>query len=168
MRLKLVDLDARTRNFMLDEFDSDHNVYRSPRLRPNAMGDYVGLLRRALKESDEGWLAGEIRRSNLIREHDDRGNKVPFNAAETLACDQFNRYYMRALCLRAIEDGIEELEVYRARDVDEARGESLQMVGRRFAPGFLLEVLRAEIGSATALKFPPGPNSGLSLRIPRS
>jgi len=37
------------------------------------------------------------------------------NAHEMLAEGEFNRFYIRALCARAIEDGLPEVTVYRAK-----------------------------------------------------
>jgi hypothetical protein len=40
---------------------------------------------------------------------------VPANAARTIAAEEFNRYYIRAVCRLALKWGISHLEVYRAR-----------------------------------------------------
>jgi hypothetical protein len=45
-----------------------------------------------------------------------------------LAEGEFNRFYIRALCVRAIEDGLPEVIVYRAKEVQSARPESARMI----------------------------------------
>jgi hypothetical protein len=92
--------------------------------------------------------------------------KVPVTAPLTLAEGEFNRFFARGLCLRATEDGIAELEVYRARESAQPRAESLLLIGTRLNAAALLEDLRASAGVDTAMRLPPGPNSGLSVRLP--
>jgi hypothetical protein len=88
------------------------------------------------------------------------------NAHEMLAEGEFNRFYIRAICLRAIEDGVPEVIVYRAKPVEHARAESEQKIGKGVAPEALLRDLRAHPGIDTALGLPQGPNSGLSVYLP--
>lgn len=88
------------------------------------------------------------------------------NAHEMLAEGEFNRFYIRAICLRAIEDGIPEVIVYRAKAVQNARSESARKIGQGHAAEELLRDLRTHQGVDTALGLPPGPNSGLSVHLP--
>jgi hypothetical protein len=88
------------------------------------------------------------------------------NAHEMLAEGEFNRFYIRAVCLRAIKEGTSEVIVYRAKIVEHARAESEQKIGQRIAAETLLRDLRAHPGIDTALGLPPGPNSGLSAQLP--
>jgi hypothetical protein len=88
------------------------------------------------------------------------------NAHEMLAEGEFNRFYIRALCLRAIEDGIPDVVVYRAKPVENPRSESQQKIDEHVSPEALLRDLRIHPGVDTALGLPPGPNSGLSVRLP--
>jgi hypothetical protein len=83
-----------------------------------------------------------------------------------LAEGEFNRYYCRGLCQRALEVGIEEVEVYRAKAVTTPRPESQRLIGRRLSARSLLNDLRTSQGVEPALGVPPGPNSGLSVRLP--
>jgi hypothetical protein len=91
---------------------------------------------------------------------------VDRTAHETLAEGEFNRFYMRGLCQYAIEQGIPELEIYRAKEVHHERGSSRAKIGDRFSPQSLLADLTAPFNTRTESGMPPGPNSGLSLRIP--
>lgn len=79
---------------------------------------------------------------------------------------EFGRYYARGLCRRAIDEGIAELEVYRAKAVMEPRPGSQAKIGLRVDPTTILKDLRQTQGVEPALGLPPGPNSGLTLRIP--
>ena len=87
-------------------------------------------------------------------------------AADTLAEGEFNRFYLRALCRRAVEDGVPNLTVYRAKAVRVPRAESQALVGKAIGAQALLQDLRAHPGTDTALGLPPGPNSGLSAKLP--
>ena len=64
------------------------------------------------------------------------------NAHEMLAEGEFNRFYIRALCARAIEDGLPGVTVYRAKAVENARSESQQKIGQRVPAEALLRDLR--------------------------
>ena len=88
------------------------------------------------------------------------------NAHQMLAEGEFNRFYIRALCVRASEDNNVEVIVYRAKAVENARSASQQMIGQRMSAEALLHDLRSSPGVDTALGLPPGPNSGLSVRLP--
>lgn len=59
-----------------------------------------------------------------------------------------------------------ELVVYCAKQVTTPRRESEMKIGSRVAPRVLLEDIRTHPGVDTALRLPPRPNSGLSVRLP--
>ena len=92
--------------------------------------------------------------------------KVPKDANKTLAEGEFNRYYIRGVCKKAISEGL-EIEVYRAKQVEKPRPESQALIGKTLDPKTLLDDLRERIGVDTALGVPAGPNSGLSVRLKR-
>jgi hypothetical protein len=177
MALKLVNLDERTRRFMVSEIESDKaadKLYESPRLNERGREKYYGLLREAAAEHDASWLAERLRRDGLMKSVEERKNpkggtttaQVPVNAPDTLAEGEFNRFYIRGLCLRAIEDKIPELIIYRAKEVGSPRSESEAKIGERIDPQQLLDDVRKHPGVDTALGLPPGPNSGLSAQLP--
>lgn len=123
---------------------------------------------------DASWLAGQIRLNGYLLAKEQRKKPnggstladVPYTAADTLAEGEFNRFYIRGLCLKAIEGNTHALIVYRAKAVTNARSESERKIGTSVLPQSLLNDLRSHIGLDTALGLPPGPNSGLSLYIP--
>jgi hypothetical protein len=91
---------------------------------------------------------------------------VPATAPETLAEGEFNRFYARGLCARALQDGITQVEVYRGKLVNQPRRGSQAMLGQRIDAESLLADLRSAQGVEPALGLPPGPNSGLTVRLP--
>ena len=90
--------------------------------------------------------------------------RVPRTAPQTFAEGEFNRFYLRGLCLRALDEG-KRIEAYRAKTVTAPRPASLMLVGTKFDPKRLLADLRAHQGIETALGLPVGPNSGLSGKL---
>jgi len=122
MALYLENLDARTRQLMLEEMNYDiaHNqLHISPVLSGQGQRDYPNLLREAIENGNEETLAQSLREHrHLLRSTQKRRPSggytiatVPATAAETLAEGEFNRFYIRALCRRALKDGIMQLVV---------------------------------------------------------
>lgn len=89
---------------------------------------------------------------------------MPSNAHNTLAEGEFNRFYLRGLCLEALQQG-KMIEVYGAKAVNQPRAASQALIGMQLNPNQLLLDLRTNIGVDTALGLPAGPNSGLSGRM---
>ena len=170
-------LDGRTRGLMLAEVACDEaqgTLYLSDRLSPIGRQDYPGLLRTAIESFDIAWLAGQLRcggrmNATLLRRKPTGGYssaRMPVNAPDTLAAGEFNRLYARAVCLRAIEDGVPTLVVYRAKQVEQPRPQSEALIGTHLDAQALLNDLRTRQGTDTEHHMPGGPNSGLSVRLP--
>ncbi len=170
-------LDAQTRQYMQKEVDLDMSrgaLYISSRLNPQGIEKYPSLLKEAIQSHEDAWLADELRCTNCMNATEERRKRgggfstvrVPITAPETLAEGEFNRFYARGLCIRAIEDGIAELVVCRGKQVMQPRPESEAMIGKRILAKMLLEDLRKSQGVEPALGLPPGPNSGLTVRFP--
>lgn len=176
MPLHYENLDERTRRFMLEEveLDTSENVlYISPRLNPSGQQHFERLLTEAVSEHDDAWLAEQLRYGDYfnptLQRQTQKGittQKMPSNAPDTLAEGEFNRFYIRGVCRAALEDGVEEIEVYRGRVSSRPRPESEAMIGSRLPANVLLEDLRLSPGVEPALGLPPGPNSGLTVRLP--
>jgi len=178
MALNLINLDERTRTLMIEEVDMDisqQNLYISPRLTTEGQQRYPDLLKEAIRQHDDQWLAKNLQSGNFLKAEEQRRKpnggytivRVPITAPVTLAEGEFNRFYCRAVCLRAIQDGIGNVEVYRAKDVTTERPESKAKIGSLVSASELLSDLRTHQGVEPALGLPPGPNSGLSIRIPQ-
>jgi hypothetical protein len=170
MALNLVNLDSRTRKLMLEELEVDvqaGNLYLSPRLSSIGRRDYEGLLREAIQSGNDAMLAGALRSAGRMNQIETtvKGHKnVPVTAPETLAEGEFNRFYARGLCRRAIEDST-GVVVYRAKQVQTPRADSEAKIGAQMDAQALLNDLRNSIGVEPALGLPPGPNSGLSVQL---
>lgn len=176
MSLDLKSLDETVRKLMLEEIELDNKnntLYISQRLNEKGKKTYLELLKESANSGNDSILAYRLLNDSCMAEKELRKKKnggfsevsVPYNANETLAEGEFNRFYMRALCLRVIKDGKGKLKVYRAKQVNNARQESMNKIGQIVDPEKLLSDLRANVGSDTALGLPPGPNSGLSIEI---
>jgi hypothetical protein len=178
MALYLENLDERTRQLMLDELEYDiahHQLHISPFLSGQGQRDYAHLIREAIQSGSDQTLAEALSAHRRINRTQPRRQlkggysiaSTPENAAEILAESEFNRYYIRGLARRAIEDGIPELVIYRAKLAKNPRPESEARVEMVLSPQDLLDDLRAHPGDeAPALGVPAGPNSGLSVRLP--
>lgn len=178
MALYYYNLDDRTRQLMLDEMDYDianNQLHISPFLSGQGQRDYPNLLREAIQSGSDATLAESLRAHRRIFRALPRRNKlkegygiaaVPRNAADILAEGEFNRFYIRALARRAVEDGIRELVVYRAKKARRPRPESETLVETTLSPKDLLADLRAHPDQPPTFGVPSGPNSGLSVRLP--
>lgn len=169
MGLQYECLDDATRAHMAAELARDlaeENLYISVRLSPKGVDDWSELLSTALARGTDDSLAAEIARPGRLNENDFRqGKPIKMNkdAHITLAEGEFNRFYVRGMCLRAIDEG-RQVVAYRARFSSEPRASSLALDGKEFDPVLVLEDLRAHPGVEPQHGF-PGPNSGMSVRL---
>lgn len=171
-------LDLTTRELMIREIDhdiSEGTIVLSSRLRPGCGALYVSYLRAAARAHNETWLADQIRMNRLLCHEEERTSpargivtlKVPLTAPDSLAAAEFNRYYARGICARAVALGVEQVEVYRAKAVPQLHPESEQIVGRRVDAAALLSRLREASGLEPALGLPHGASAGVTVRLPR-
>ncbi len=177
MPLNYFNLDARTRGFMAEEIEmavNDGSIYLSNFLTDTGKRDWSRLLRDAAVNGSDATLAGQLtlnaRLQTSYTKRKPRGGfttaAVPVTAPETMAEGEFNRFYVRGLCRRAIDENIRQLIVYRAKPVDNPRPGSQEKIGTTIDPAILLADLRSSAGLEPSLGIPPGPNSGLSVRLP--
>lgn len=174
MPLLYASLDPTTRRYMVAEFDRDlaaGTVIVSERLQPGAIEQYLRFLHEAIKYYDDQWLEERTREMLVdfeLRRTPSGGTttaKLPAAAARVLAEGDFNRYYMRGVCARALSEAQTEVEVYRARLSVEPRPESARLEGERISAARLLEELRAGRPDTLAEATLGKPNSGLSVRL---
>ena len=174
MPLHYENLDPVTRRYALQELDRDvenGSFHLSERLRPEAASEYPRLLSEAIRYYDDRWL--EEKADDLVVEVESRRTKsggaitakVPDMAVRMLAEGDFNRYYMRGIAQRAIDEGRGVVEVYRARLSVDERPESADLEGRRLEPADVLRWLRGERVADSAVTGLARPNSGLSVRL---
>jgi hypothetical protein len=162
------DLDQQTRDLMLNEFEADlaaDKVYLSTRFTDRGKADYYNLMRAAISGGDAMSLAAELHQNDRMTDTELRLGKpvnAPFTKAETFAEGEFNRYYIRAICLRAVAHGSNEVRVYRAKQVANARPTSVALIDTCLPAQTLLDDVRIHMGKSPTLGF-PGPNSGISV-----
>jgi hypothetical protein len=174
MPLHYENLDPTTRRYVLAELEQDAangTLHISDRVRPSAMAEYERLLRDAVRYYDDLWL--EEHAADLLVDFEHRKTrsggqttaKLPSMASRMLAEGDFNRYYMRGVARRAIEEERHVVEVYRARLSVEPRRESAELEGKRIAATEVLERLRGTGGIGSDAAQLGRPNSGLSVRL---
>lgn len=168
-------LDDRTRALMIEEIERDIAAGRidlSRYLSDAGREDWPSLLLEAARSHDDDWLARQLALEGRLRKQAERRTPkgdmimadVPFLASHTIAEGEFNRFYIRALCRRALDDGRQHVEVYRARDSKSPREQSEKLIGRHIAADVLLNDLRNNNGVEAALGL-ARPNSGLSVTL---
>ncbi|KAF0145501.1 MAG: hypothetical protein FD156_782 [Nitrospirae bacterium] len=176
MAFSLVNLDSATRELMLEEINGDiktGKLHASKRLNVIGQQEYPQLLKEAAEKYDDSWLTSQLRSGNKFNPTEERNvkgkiitAKMNEKAPDMLAEGEFNRFYLRGLCLRAIRDNISSLIIYRAKPVSNPSPESEAKIGTAISPQALLNDLRANVGTDTAFGVPRGPNSGLSAKLP--
>lgn len=162
MSLKYQNLNDAVRPFMLAEINADQaagNLYLSQRFNEEGRKHWYELLRESVSTHDDTWLAKEARTRGFFKTYETRKNKdgsttnalVPTTAHETLAEGEFNRFFVRGLCLYALDNSIPHLVIYRARHSANPRAESEALLDTHVNPAELLNDLRTAMGVDTSL-----------------
>ena len=169
----LINLEE-VRNYMLGEILSDIStgtLYISSRLNTQGKIVYPEALKKATKDGNVESFTSDFGmkyfNTHEIREIDGKiiRVRVPQSANITLCEDEFNRFYIRAVCLTAIEREESFVIIYRARFSINPRPESIKLENNLIEANILLKDLRTNIGVDTVLGLPPGPNSGMSVKL---
>jgi hypothetical protein len=169
-------LDAQTRDLMMKEFEYDRDsdrIYVGRRLNPQGKRTYCDALPLILRQGTPAELQhllepvpGSLWISSIMAANG-RRSTTPVTAARTLAEGEFNRYYMRAICRRAIDEGNGMVRVRRGKAVQNPRADPSVRVheGDILDASAVLEDIRIHPGEDTVIGMPHGPNSGLSLEL---
>ena len=164
-------LDDITRRYMLIEVEQvikTSQLHLSQRFTSIGRERYPNLLKEAVQTGSEDTLATALQQEQCFLEREPYGTgtrQVPANAAYTFAEGQFNAFYMRGVCHRAIQAG-SQVEVYRAKEVVTVRPTSAYQEGQLLDPQQVLQLLRhSPSGRHRGAAVPAGFNSGLSLRL---
>jgi hypothetical protein len=173
--MRLRDLTPSVRARMLDEIAADRaarRLYSGKRLTPRGHALYPDLLERAAREGTPETLAAALRAAGCMQPSSSpRAGRLVIGTvgsqdrAQTLAEGEFNRFYMRAVCLEAIARGMPVVQIYRAKRVQEPRPRSQMLIGGHKDAEALLRDLRVNVGESTESGVPGGPNSGLSVSL---
>jgi hypothetical protein len=168
------DLDDTTRSLMQEEISraaADGQIYLSTRFNSTGNAHWIQWLTDAAKSHDEHWLAYQIEAHRGMKDFEGKSTPsggytvahVPHTAAETMAEGQFNRFYIAAICRRAIDAGTQTVEVYRARVRQNPRPESVALEGKTLDANELLKQVcdKSKSFGCDLIK----PNSGLSIQL---
>lgn len=164
--------DREMQDLMIAEIDSDYSAGRisfSPRLSQAGRDQWKVMLFEAVRAGSSAALADQLKEPGILNEREPShtsksgSKKVPSNAADQLAADTFNRYYMRALCERASRDR-QLVEAYRARSSGSHRAASHAIEHQHMLPQVMNAYFEQPPGAHDP-SLPFGPNSGLSIRI---
>lgn len=168
--MNLENLDLKdVRKYMLDEVNLDmenDDLYYSSYLKEDCKDVYSDLLKNEIEFGNPESFSKSIKDKMILRkiEMTKRGPRnVRKNAHETLGEGEFNRFYIRGLCKKAIKQGL-KIEVYRAKQVNKPREKSKNLIEEILDPKFVLEDFRTNFGRNTSSEISK-PNSGISLRL---
>lgn len=175
MGLTYADLDETTRKLMLKELSLDideKKVNHSNYFNETGKKIWVTKLEEAVQKYDDDWLADQLKRNECFlvsKPVTTRTGKIimrtiPHTAAETFAEAEFNRLYMRAICLRTLGSGGRTVVVYRGKKVENPREESESKIGVYVPANDLLADLRNSQGRETQLGIGE-PNSGITVKL---
>ena len=164
------DLEEQTRLNMISELEFDIRTglfYEPLSMTTSGIISYKRLLKECFEKGTPETLLQKLT-SSFFREKDRNGRKIHSNIRETIAFYDFNRYYVRALLLRALNED-KKLCVYRAKQVMNERKESRLAVNKVYFDkrqiGQMLELFRDYRRLFSSQHELLQPNSGLSLRL---
>jgi len=164
------------RHYMLEEFDSDVNagkLYSSKRFTPDGETAWPELLRKAIELHDEDWLSTQIDKPGYFKAGETKTSvkvgytvaRTPVTKHTTIGHDQFNRYYIRGVCRKAIDDRTNDVRVIRGKPVSDPRVDSTLLEGEIFSAESILADLRENMGRTPKIGVPAGPNSGITVEL---
>lgn len=165
-------LDNKTRFIMINELERDLNnglFYEPSSIKPEYINSYKLLLRKYFEVGHVEGLEKALTPS-FFNFKDKNGRKIPSNIAQTIAFSDFNRYYVRAILVQAINEN-KSVCIYRAKESSNKRLESKNLINKCYFEKQTLEQMlrvirdyRILFSSQSKITFLQ-PNSGLSLKL---
>ena len=166
------DLDETTRLLMISELELDikNGLFYEPVTMQKSI---IPVYKRVLKNTFTGGNVETLRTGftmSMFKPKDKKGRKITPSIKEMIAFSDFNRYYIRALLVRAISEG-KSLAVYRAKQTVNERMESKLSLGKIYSGKTQLQQLLTITRDYRVLfnLNPPleilKPNSGLSVTL---
>ena len=165
-------LDTKTRSIMINELERDFKnglFYEPSSIKPEYINSYKLLLRKYFEIGHVEGLEKALTPS-FFNSIDKNGRKASSNIAQTLAFSDFNRYYVRAILIRAINEN-KRVCIYRAKESLNKRSESENLINKCYFEKRTLEQMlrvirdyRILFSSQSKITFLQ-PNSGLSLKL---
>jgi len=125
MGMSFEELDDATRRCMIEEFESEElggRPYRGKDLSTAGLAVFPDLMREAMAKGDDDSLFASMAVASYWKPTETyvlkgvaRERKVNIGqAAERLARSEFNTWYVRGLCRRLMDEGVEQCQSYRA------------------------------------------------------
>jgi hypothetical protein len=179
MTMKFEELDNSTRGFMLIEFEGEEASgipYRSKVLTFAGLVAFPNLMREAIRTGNEQPLGSSLLRADFWNESETyiRGGVMRERrlniqqAAERLALNEFNTWYVRGLTKRLMEEGVAQCQAYRGALPKWEPGECSTHEGQIFAVEAIYRNHRArywpEPGNPKAASIPFGPGCHHTIR----
>ena len=137
------ELYKQTRARMLEEFEAEEagTPFRSPRLSPLGRQAFPDIMREVIKNGNDETLLNNLNHPSFWNEMEpyQRKGQAHFrrvnytNAARTFALTEFNTWYVRRLCRRLLDEGVNLCQVYRAELAQVPRSECLVHEGSSLA-----------------------------------
>ncbi|HZP95229.1 MAG TPA: hypothetical protein VFC31_02680 [Candidatus Limnocylindria bacterium] len=182
MAMLFDELDARTRDYMLTEFDAEQasaQPYRSQNVVPTAQNHVIGLIREAIADGTEVTLGQALAtphywRPTLSYERAGKTHVREVNyvdAANSLAVTEFNTWYVRGFARRLMDEDVKICEVYRAAEPAVFPGPCRQHEGQVYEVEVIYRGHRARYWpevDAGAFSIPYGPHCHHTIRRLRS
>lgn len=174
------ELDDNTRRYMLQEFRAEQASTEPPPFRPANLSPageaiFVEVMERAILHGDEESLLRELANPAYWIETEVYTTKTGKTAtrrydaadrARRFAITDFNTWYIRGLCRRLMDEGVESCEVYRAAPAYQPRSECRALEGRASVQD-VYSGHRARyypVANPSAFSLPVGPNCHHSIR----
>lgn len=166
------DLDEQTRLNMICELEMDIRTgmfYNPVSMTDYGLMNYKRVLRTCFEKGNVQTLINSLS-PDYFRQYDKNGRKIPSNIREMIAFNDFNRYYIRALLLRAVNER-KILHVYRAKLVNNERKQSETIINNvYFDERKIRNMLNLFRNYRKLFNMKPQPvllkpNSGLSVRL---
>lgn len=179
MPMQFEELDARTRESMLSEFEAEQagpHPYRGRNLSPTGLEASVALMRQAIETGTEETLAQALSvpvhwnpTESYIRNNVARLRNLNYvQAAERLALTEFNTWYVRGFARRLLDEGVELCQIYRAAQPKWEPASCTQHEGSIYRVRVIYDGHRIrywpEPGDETAFAIPYEPNCHHSIR----
>lgn len=176
--MDLIDLDARTRGYMLREFAREQRSgrpYVPLGLSAAGRAAFSGLVRVAIMAGSGDGLAAALEISGLWN-HDavheigvEAGRPMEVSHLATLiGLNEFNTWYVRGLAAGLRDDGAEHCEVYRAAAAEGSCTDCAEYEGRQVSVRDVYAGHRARYwpppGNPEAFSIPDGPGCFHSIR----
>lgn len=176
--MKFEELDAKTRQYMLEEFQKEEksgNPYRSESMNGDGLKNVAQIVENAITNGNETTLASALSKPTYWKSSTTvhRGDTVyqrkidPKTAANIFALTEFNTWYVRGLAKKLMDEKIEKCEVYRAQSADQPRCECSKYESQPIDVKKIYDGHRVKYHptkNSLAFSIPSGPNCHHTIR----